>query len=203
MPYYQIDTLGDLDNPKLVMLGEVPEGIGVKYHRLAHGEVIAPDWPDDARILMTEENPGIKLSSLLGNTQSFLLLHRDLKELVAAEYDRRGGKGKIEYLPFTLINHKGRPHSKDYFVVNPIGDFDCLNEKKSKITYFKGNRDKVVSIDRLVLDPNKLRDAPPLFRVKQARGEYFVDEALKQAIEKARFTNLLFEEVEAEPEARS
>ena len=169
---------------KLCVLDDVPTGLGVKYARLSLGQAIAAEWPADASIPMADDRTGIKLGSLIGNTQSFLLLHRDVKDLIAAEHDRRGGNWPIEYLPFTLINHKGRAHSKDYFVVNPIGPRDCINHKLSKIEYFKGNKDKVVDIDRLVLDPEKLREAPPLFRVKQDPWKYVFDDALKKALER-------------------
>ncbi len=44
---------------------------------------------------------------------------------------------EIEFLPFTLYNHKKRVHSKDHFFINPIGGYDCLNEIASGITYDK------------------------------------------------------------------
>jgi hypothetical protein len=197
MGYFEIDTLGDLDDPKRVILGEFPIALGVKYHRLVHGEEISRDWPKEVTLAMSPDKPGTQLSSMIGNTLSFLLLHRELKNLVASEHERRGGKWNIEYLPFTLINHKGKAN-RDYFMVNPIGVYDCVNDALSVITYFKGNRDKVVGIDRLVLDPNKLVDAPPLFRVRQCPGGYFVDQTMKRALQKGRFSNLVFGKVETQ-----
>ncbi len=203
MRYYFVDTLGDVDDPQLCVLDAVPEGVGVKYSRISQGREIGPEYPADAKIHMSPDRTGLKLGSLLGNTNSFLQLHRDVKELIATEHARRGGKSVIEYLPFVLINHKGRPHSSDYFLVNPIGSRDCLNRKLSVVRYFEGDPEKVVGIDRLVVDPDKLKDAPPVFRIKETIDEYVFDEELKTAIEARGFTNLSFREIEQKSEASS
>jgi hypothetical protein len=203
MRYFFVDTLGDLDDPQLCVLDGVPEGIGAGYSNICRGRPIAAEYPADAKIHMSPDRSGLKLASLIGNTNSFLQVHRSVKDVIAAQHDRRGTKWQIEYLPFVLINHKGRAHSSDYFLVNPIGAVDCVDRSRSVIRYFKGNMDKVVGIDRLVLDPDKLRDAPPLFRIKEAIDEYVVDETLKAAFEEHGFTNLILKEIEQSPSAAS
>lgn len=196
MRFFNIDTLGDLDDRRLCILDAVPEGIGVKYSRLARGRTIAADFPANAVIRMTPDRTGIKLASLIGNTNSFLIVHRDVKDVIAAEHHRRGDRWPIEYLPFTLMNHKGRPHSADYVLVNPIGVIDCVDLAASEIELFENDRDKVVSIERLVLDPAKVQDAPPLFRIRETPGQYTVDEALAAALDGKGFTNIVLRPVE-------
>lgn len=127
MRYFFVNTLGDLDDRRLCILDKNPEGIGVKYSRLCRGRPIESEFPRGARIHMSPDRTGLKLASLIGNTSSFLILHHDVKDAVAAEHVRRGDKWRIEYLPFTLIDREGRPCSSDYFLVNPIGGIDCVN----------------------------------------------------------------------------
>jgi len=196
MRFFNIDTLGNLDDRSLCILDAVPEGIGAKYSRLARGRTIAADFPANASIRMTPDRTGIKLASLIGNTNSFLIVHRDVKDVIAAEHQRRGDRWPIEYLPFTLVNHKGRPHSADYVLVNPIGVVDCADLAASQIELFEGDRDKVVSIERLVLDPEKLQDAPPLFRIRETPGQYTVDEALAAALQAKGFSNVMLTPIE-------
>lgn len=188
MKHFIIDTLGNLNDPRLCVLDEVPEGVGIKYYRMMKGKRIGGDYPDDAKIYMSDEHPGIKLSSLIGNTNSYLIVSRDLKEVIESYCS-----AEVEYLPLTLYNHKKRVHSKDYFIVNPIGVLDCLNLEASKITYFK---DRVVSVDKFVLDPKKLTNAPSLFRIKEDPTEYVVNEELANAIKEGRFTNVVLKEIE-------
>jgi hypothetical protein len=148
--------------------------------------------PDLCVIDLTPDDIGVKYSRLI---RGRLILHRDAKEVIAADHARRGGRGSIEYLPFTLLDQKGRPHSSDYFFVNPIGAVDCVDHAKSDITYFEGDLTKVLRIQRLVLDPAKLADAPPVFRVPQALDRYFVLSELKEKLSQG-FTNLIFNEIQ-------
>jgi len=201
MKIFMIRTLGDFRNTDLCVVNEAPRGIGVKYSRLALGRSIAADFPTDATVHMSADQPGLKLSSLLGNTKRFLIVNRDVKEIVAAEHVRRGDLWPIEYLPFTLINQKGRTHSTDYFFINPLGTVDCVNHKASDIVYFEGDLTMVLEIKRMVLDPDKLKGAPPLFRLPQAEDRYFVDEDLKRALDERKLTNLYLDEIEVLPDA--
>lgn len=38
----------------------------------------------------------------------------------------------IECLPFTLIDHKKRPYSTGYCIVNPLGGVDCVDVAASQ-----------------------------------------------------------------------
>lgn len=196
MKIYSIKTLGDLKNPDLCVLDRAPQGIGVKYSRLITGRTIAADFPSNATVQMSPDRTGLKLASLIGNTKRFLILHRDAKELIAAEFSARGDRWPIEYLPFTLINHKGKPHSSDYFFINPLGTIDCVDLASSQIDYFKGDPNMILGINRLVLDPEKLADVPPLFRLPQAEDRYFIDARMKELFDAASLTNLHLDQVE-------
>jgi len=196
MKIYSLNTLGDLHDPELCILDQSPDGIGVKYSRLIRGRAIAAEFPTDAVVQMSPDRTGLRLGTLIGNTKRFLILHRDAKDLIAAEFAARGDRWPIEYLPFTVVNHKGRPHSGDYFFVNPVGTIDCVDHTESQIEYFNGNPNKVMEIRRLVLDPDKLGDIPPLFRLPQAEDRYFLDQGLKARLDGEDFTNLLMSEVE-------
>jgi hypothetical protein len=100
---------------------------------------------------------------------------------------------RIEYLPFTLINHKGRIHSTDYFIVNPIGALDCLDKQASTIEYMEDGR--IIAVISYVLDPNKLTDAPDLFRIKEWPRKYVISERLASAFTESNFTNIILQEI--------
>lgn len=188
MKYFFIDTLGDLDDEELCFLAKTPKGIGIKYYKLMKGLPIGGDYPHPAEIHMSEEYEGLKLASLIGHVKSYLVLERQVVQVI-----QKYCPGiVIEYLPFTLINHKGRVHSEDYFIVNPIGSFDCLNHKSSQITYHKK---EISRIDRYMLDSDKLKSAPALFRIPEMPDKYIINEELAKAFDEHGFTNIVLTEI--------
>jgi len=197
--FFFVDAAGDLDDEQLCFLEDAPDGIGVAYSCLCVGRSIVDRWPANATITMTPENPGIKLCSLVGNPKHFLLVHRDVKEVIEGEHARRGKDWPIEYLPVTIINHKGRPHSRDYFFINPLSLL-VMNTGASKVEYYKSNPTQIMAIDKLVLDSNKLADVPPIFRLQQDPDEYVVDENLHRLFQEREFTNLRMREIEQQPQ---
>src|SRR5207302_1272588 len=105
--------------------------------------------------------PGIKLASLLGNTQSYLIVNTEVKNVIVEHCTL----SELEVLPFTLYNHKKRIHSSDYWIVNPIGYLDCVNRAASNIRYLSTDPTKIVAVRKFVLDTKRLENAPDLFRV--------------------------------------
>ncbi|MBW2661812.1 MAG: hypothetical protein JRD93_07465 [Deltaproteobacteria bacterium] len=188
MRYFFVETLGKLGNPNLCILSRPPDGLGVKSYRMAKGKKIGVHYPKDAIIYMDDEHPGIKIESLIGNTKGYLIVSREMKECI----EEHCTFCEIEYLPFTLYNHKKRVHSQDYFIINPIGTFDCLNLKASQIEYLDG---EVVGIDNFVVDPRKLEKPPALFRIKEDPRRYVINEELAKAFEEKGFTNVLLKEI--------
>ncbi|MBW2737594.1 MAG: hypothetical protein JRE64_01845 [Deltaproteobacteria bacterium] len=74
MKYFFIDTLGDLDDEELCVLTKAPKGIGIKYYKMAEGLPIGTDYPNPAEIHMSDEHEGLKLASLIGHLESYLVL---------------------------------------------------------------------------------------------------------------------------------
>jgi hypothetical protein len=195
MKYYFIDTLGNLDD-EWCLLDAPPEDMGLAYYMPAEGERVGDEYPSDAKIYMSEEYPGIKLGSLIGHTESYLIVSRAVKEVIEAHCM----DVEIEYLPFTLYNHKKRVHSREYFIINPIGTIDCLNLDASEIEYFEEEGDPydgaVVDVDKFVLDRKKLEGAPALFRIREDPGEYVINEKLARAFRERGFTNIQLDKIE-------
>ncbi|WNG50110.1 hypothetical protein F0U60_42800 [Archangium minus] len=146
-----------------------------------------PYYPKDPKIFLKEENPGIRLTSLLGNTNSYLIVCSEMKEVIASYCQ----DVEVEYLPFALYDHRKRLYSRDYFIINPIGSHDCLNEKASGVEY--GPEGGVVRIAQLVLDAAKLNNLPPFFRIDKQRTTYVVSEPLAQSLKDRGFTNIQLE----------
>lgn len=162
-----------------------------KYcYNLSVGGALSEVYPADPYLVemrLSDQYCGIQLPSIIGNTNDFVMVDDKVVEVL-----KQHNIGDVEFWPFTLINHKGRVHSKDYCFVNPIGALDCLNYEQSEI--FKDSNDVTIGVDRIVLDNEKLENAPDMFRIKDTYSFGF-SEPLKEKLER-EFTNFVFESAE-------
>jgi hypothetical protein len=190
MGVFTFPTLGDTNDERLCFVSTVPREIERYDFRLRFGERLADVYPKDAKIFLSKEYPGVKLVSQIGNTKGMIAAAPEMVEAI-----RKHCEGvAIEYLPFTIIDHRKRVLSDAYAIVNPLGTFDAVNESKSNIQL--NARGKVVRIHHLVLDAKKLEKAPALFRLDKGPSVYVVSQALADEFRKRQLTNVLLEEME-------
>jgi hypothetical protein len=191
LKFYLVEELGDANNQKLCIVDNFVSGINAESWRVHTGEALTPVFPTDARIYLTGEESGIKLSSFVGNSRSMCLASKELKDLIAEHVTE-----SIEYLPVAICDHRKRTLGPDYFIVNPLGAIDCLDLAKSRVMYSKKDPTKIVQIRDYVLDRKKLEKAPQLFRMEHSRATYVVGSALAQAIRARKdITNVEWEEL--------
>jgi hypothetical protein len=185
MNFYLLKTTGDLNDPSLCLIEDPPEGMGIHDYRLALGRPSKNHFPSNAKVYLRAENRGIKLSGIIGNTKGYFIGSSLVRKVV----EQFCPGVEIEYMPFTLFNHKKRVHSTDYCFINPIGSFNCLNENASGIKY--GADGEVVAVTQFVLDPKKVADAPDLFRIDKDPIRYVLKGRLAVELQKSGVTNLL------------
>lgn len=190
MRYFEINTLGNDQDRTLAFADE-----GVRDlrddGRLAAGEAVGSDFPAAARIELQLESPGLRLSSVLGNTAGYLIVSTAMKEILE-RFDLRS----VELFPFSLFDHRRRLLSKDYWIVNPLGVFDCVDRPGSDIEYLEGDPTQIVAVNRLAFSSSKVAGAPDLFRVPESPYQYFVSERVAAAWHGHGVTNLLLVEID-------
>lgn len=191
MKYYMINTLGNDQDKTLAFITRPPEGLGIHNYRMARGIAIGDIYPQAAKIYLERRKPGTKLVSLIGNTQRYLIVCTDMKELIEQHVN-----DELELLAFTLYDHKERVLSDDYWIINPIGTNDVLNKDASDIRYSVDNPADVVSVRKFILDPELLTAEPNLFRVPQVASRYFISERLARAFFERDFSNMHLLEIE-------
>ncbi|RMG93914.1 MAG: hypothetical protein D6705_17425 [Deltaproteobacteria bacterium] len=194
MRYFMIERLGDQRKfDEYVVVTKDPSGLKLKTFYLSRGRRVGEFYPDDATIQLQDDCPGLVLTSFLANTQGLLIFDTRCKEVV--EEACRGQE--IEYLPFTLLDHGGDLLSKDYWIVNPIGTFDCVDRSRSDISYLDDDPSKdVLSVRTFAFKKERMADAPHLFRVPEQRNCYFMDETLGRALVRLEPTNLFITEID-------
>lgn len=188
MRYFSLLSLGNDQDRSLVFLDREPDELAEHGYRLAQGKTMRALYPDTVSFVMQPQSPGIKLSTLIGNTLNLLIVHEAMKSLIESTK-----AGPIELWPTRILNHKGRLHASDYWIANPIGSIQCIDFKRSEISYSDASPGRILSIDRLVLVGNQLKDAPDLFRVPDF-SDCIVSERLVRAMQGRGFTNIYFVE---------
>jgi hypothetical protein len=191
MKHFLIWTLGDRSDKTLAFFRSSPKGLELRDYYLNEGVRLDAHYPSDAQLHMDPRSPGMKLSSLLGNIKSFLIVHTDMKNVI-----EQTCSNEIEYLPVSIVNHKKRVQSKDYWFVNPIGVVDCVDRAASDIDYRSDDPQQVVGVTKLAFSSAKLVGAPHLFRVPEQPEEFFISATLGKAFLSHEFSNVLLQNVE-------
>ncbi|OJH39240.1 imm11 family protein [Cystobacter ferrugineus] len=157
-------------------------------HRMGQGHPMGDKYPQNAEWQMSDRYGGTKLASLIAS--HYLVVERKLKEV----FERTGVP--MECLGFTLYDHKRQVASRDYFLINPLGTFDCLNLEKSEIEYSDETPGEIIGIDKYVLDRNKLRSAPDFFRIKEDPYVYVLSHKLVDELKQLNPTNVYLTQLE-------
>jgi hypothetical protein len=185
--YFLLDGLGDGDDRSLAFINTTVEGFGKDDWRLTFGKPAKDLFPEPAILRFSKKHPGMKLSSFIGNTLSILIVAPPFRQAI-----EELGPKQTEFLPITLLDHRGRVASKDYVIVNPLGTLDCLDEKESGI---KRVNDEVVGVDEYVIASSKVAKAPQLFRIREDEDEYVFGLKLMRRIQKLDLSNVLVTEL--------
>jgi hypothetical protein len=172
LAYGQLD-LCNTSESRFCVVDALPTGTGLDSVDAANpmrGERAAHLYPPDAKVFMSAKFGGLELADFVANTVSFLIVHRRVKEVF-----EKINQGDAEYIPLAIFNHKRRQASVDYFIVNPIGTYDVLDLKASEIEW---DGDDVVSVDKMVLDPRKVKKAPDMFRPNEDPTAYIISKRI-------------------------
>ena len=198
MRFFLLDTLGDTNDEDLCFLSNFVKGIEAKSWCVYRGEPLAPFYPEDAKIFLARGDKGVKLSSMIGNDQRMLVVSSEFTGLI----EKHCKRSEIEILPFTLYDHRKRVLSKDYFLINPLGTFDCLDFKKSDITWDEDEPGEVVRIRDYVVDKKKAKKAPQLFRFHKDSSTYVVGVELAEDMYEHDLTNVAWKRLRFSGEPR-
>lgn len=191
MRFFKLRTLGQNDDMDLCFVSGEPEG-DVGTYDLSEGSRLKDEYPNgfgETTYQLDDDHPGLLLTGFIGNTDRLLICSTEAKDVILAH-----DVGEVEVVPFTLLNHRGRVHSRDYVFVNPVGAVDCLNLPACDI--FRHRSGKIGRVRRFVLDAAKVEGARDLFRPEESRGTYILSEKLVSAIQEKKLTNFVFQELE-------
>lgn len=166
-----------------------PEGVGKPFD-ISFGRPVLARWPRDVSCRMDPDFPkDIALSdSLYHKGPGAPLISGRLYAFL-----REAGQANVEFLPVTLINHKGRVAADDYGYYHPVGTIDCVDLNASGAVFEDGEED-FDSCQRLVLDASAVPADIQVFRPRYQPRLVLLRRALGQAMQDAGFTGLWLRE---------
>jgi hypothetical protein len=150
-------------------------------------------WPGNVRFGMDPNFPKqVQLPDCVRNLQKALVVSKRFKEFVEAT----APSPHLEYLPVTIIDHKGKVASADYFVINPIPLQDCIDQQASDLMWNPIDPTLIASCTRMVIDEARIEPDMPVFRMKHYPSPLLVARSLANRIADAGFTGFDFGEVD-------
>jgi hypothetical protein len=146
------------------------------------------DFPAEACFRMDPEFPkAVKLADHCMNRDAFLVVSKRLKEWV-----ENREPPLVEYLPVTILNHKGRVASSEYFIINPLSQQDCIDLQKSDIAWNNLDSSDISTIFELVLTEAKIDPGIPIFRLHHKSEVVLIRDDWAKEMAANGFTGLRF-----------
>ena len=192
MQYFRLDPLADYGRGEFCFTDDTPNGIATSWFRLAKGEPLEASYPSDQEqvtLKLGDDYPGLRLPSFIGNTAGMLIVNRPTAAVI-----QEARIGKVECLPFVLLDHKGRAHSNDYVFLNPLERIAALNLEQSEVR--RSRKGEIKDVTKMVLDARKVELFLDLFRLAEDSTFYLFSEQLVTALKEAGATNFAFVPVE-------
>ncbi|MFP2926890.1 imm11 family protein [Pyxidicoccus sp. 3LG] len=142
----------------------------------------------EAATLRLASGRGDMLCDFVPNLSMALILSEPAVELLRAE--GVAADEVIEYLPITLLDKRGRPTRVRYYLVNPLLKVACMDAKASEFLKSSGG-EKVLSVERLVLEQERIPSDAKLFRLDECTEVIVIRSDLVQRIQEAGLTGLV------------
>lgn len=156
------------------------------------GAALEATWPDDVSTKMDGDFPDdIDLADNLYGTYHAIISLR-LKQWLEQQIT----DGSIEYLPISIINHKGRTEPDPYFVLHPRAMVDCIDQEASEVEWNPLDPDEIYDCEGLVLNEDAIPPDCRLFRLTHWGSEIIIRSDLAEQMEAAGFTGLYFPDAE-------
>jgi len=151
------------------------------------GNPLADQWPADMTFSMDPERPkDVTLTDYVQNLEGVLVASPRL-----ATFLRDQGLPQLEFLPVSILDHKGRVASAEYAIVHCCRVIDCVDQENSEFEW-DGLEKPTMTVSRMVLRSDALDENDRLIRPKFVPGEALYRADLREALNGQRFTGLAF-----------
>ncbi len=158
---------------------------GIESWRFLEHEPLTAVYPNDVRLHMHPDHPK-DVQLIDAHTDGVLtIISQRIKNLL-------GERPGIEYLPVSIIDHKGRLASSDYFILHASAGVDCLDLVRSKPQYNFIDKDCIDRVKHTVIDPTRVPSNVQLFGIHKFTAYLIVEASVKQELEAAKIQGVKF-----------
>ncbi|HPH69878.1 MAG TPA: hypothetical protein PLF40_29200 [Kofleriaceae bacterium] len=174
----------------------VPAAI-TKAYQLCQGISRRAGWPDNVEFQLSDgaelglsKRAASRMSSMpdyVENSKTWHICSGALANVIAdaAAVD-------VELLPATILDHKGRPAKRDYFIVNVLPLIEAVDRNASVFMPSSATPSAIFSFTRLVLDHRVLQHEPAIFRLKEEHQTTLVREDVVKTLASSGLTGFRF-----------
>lgn len=153
----------------------------------AEGEPMGERYARRERFRMAAQVPGKRVPDSINNAFGYWMISGRLKSLLEEHSSAR-----IEFLPFTLVNHKGRDEAAACWIANVLERVDCVDPDRTEGTPHALLDGQLQDIRRLVLDPARIPAELDLFRIAARPRVLIVRDDLRAMLEREQATGVEF-----------
>lgn len=153
----------------------------------ALGREMGSAWPDGLEYSMSTEEPGLAVGDVINNALGYLMVSGRVKDLLTEH-----ASADIEWLRFTLLNHKGRVASDDVWVANVLSRVACVDRDRTDGSPHPTHPERYFSIYSLHLEEDRIDPTLNLFRLSEMPEVMVVRDDLKAVLEGEGVTGAAF-----------
>jgi hypothetical protein len=185
MPSFSI--LSTSDDPKHCLVDEVPESLNPKKWRISKGLPMEHRYPPDVVLKMDSGHKGLVVPDLVSNTVRITIVSSKLKGLL----EQHSG-ARIEFLPVSMANHKGRIAAKDYFIANVLDHVDCVDKERSEVEELNPDPTLLSGLFRLQVHQDRIPPEAKLFRLKTMPPAILIRDDLRALLDAENLTGVRY-----------
>jgi hypothetical protein len=156
-------------------------------HKLIEGHAYGNTFPENATLCMSPHfKRDTELVDDVMNADDLKVCSRRLVDFLKSEH-----LDNVEYLPVTILDHKGKVASKEYSVVNPVGLQDAIDMQASVPT-LNASSHRVDAVERLIFVSSRIDPKVKLFRFAGLTRPVMIEKSLADALMAQNFVGLSF-----------
>jgi hypothetical protein len=107
---------------------------------------------------------------------------------------------RVEYLPVSIIDHRGRVASADYAIVHPVEPVDCIDRDRSEFSESRITPGQISRFRKMVIDDARVPPDRQIIRLQGFWGATLVRADLVRDLSQTAFSGLSFLPVSQYPE---
>ncbi len=161
---------------------------------LQRGESLVESFPGDACFHMDDSLPKsrIAMADNIRNISNLVVVSKKHMEFIKSHDPE-----SVEFLPVSIIDHKGLVASSEYFVVHPLIVQNCIDLKKTKNIRWSSLNSKFILSWRgkMVLDDEQMNNNLLFFRLKYKPKLIMIRRDLAESITAEGFSGIYFEDI--------